>query len=99
MLDRLSVSSPKVFCLSRERRRSSAAWTGLLQSSCWFVMGSAGALLICVATAALGQTDQKPAASDKQAQKQGEQYVIKRLTVESGFSNWGPCRRTASRCS
>jgi len=53
-------------------------------------MGSAGALLICLATAALGQTDQKPAASDKQAQKQGEQYVIKRLTVESGLQQLGP---------
>lgn len=46
--------------------------------------------MICVATAALGQTDQKPAASDKQAQKQGEQYVIKRLTVESGLQQLGP---------
>jgi Tol biopolymer transport system component len=43
-----------------------------------------------LAPANFRQTDKKESASDKQAQKQGEQYVIKRLTVESGLQQLGP---------
>ena len=82
MLDRgPSVSDSKLCglmsCLPRRR-----APMALLFLVCGCLAG--------LAPADFGQTDKKESTSDKPAQKQGEQYVIKRLTVESGLQQLGP---------